>query len=194
MAETRRWIDEESVVGWQSLLLQVVQSFTEEITDQTTRWKRDEEEKGKGGDRRAVKGIVVRENCPFVTSSLAAVSDYKERSGDFTAQYGLKLLHHGVLEPSKPSPTELRKSRIITRNFSTCVLVIRTCVPCAVSVFVVSFRSVLRGFPRSADLPKGVKDQVLGEKCRGLWGPHCGGEDQDEQLIVEGDNGRLVCE
>ena len=49
---------------------------------------------------------------------------------------------------------------------------------CAVllSVFVVSLCWVQRGFPRSADLPKGVKDQVLGEKKRGERGTERGSE------------------
>lgn len=51
-----------------------------------------------------------------------------------------------------------------------CVGYLCECVHVLLSVFVVSFCWVLRGFPRSADLPKGVKDRVLGEKRRGERG------------------------
>lgn len=47
------------------------------------------------------------------------------------------------------------------------------------SVFVVSFCWVQRGFPRSADLPKGVKDRVLGEKSRGERGTREGLWEED---------------
>lgn len=47
-------------------------------------------------------------------------------------------------------------------------------------LFAVSFCWVQRGFPRSADLPKGVKDRVRGEKKRGERGTERGSERRTE--------------
>ena len=62
-----------------------------------------------------------------------------------------------------------------------CVGYLRVCI-CVVliSVFVVSLCWVQRGFPRSADLPKGVKDRVLGESERGERGTENGSERSTE--------------
>lgn len=49
----------------------------------------------------------------------------------------------------------------------------------SISVFVVSFCWVQRGFPKSADLPKGVKERVLGEKKRGERGTERGFGEED---------------